>query len=136
LKLLSVNIIALGPRKTFKQGGDGFLFKNMDTNLEIYIQYEDTEPVPVGVYYSGGRKRELPLKTVSQLIAAYKVQISPLLDDVSVAQMTLHRSADSARLRPGQSLDEFEGVTDIHPIVLRVKPVLVRFQQPSQGTTM
>jgi hypothetical protein len=48
-----------------------------------------------------GTRREFPLDDVADLIAAYKDSVVPLLDDSSIAYLTLHLPANISRSESG-----------------------------------
>ena len=69
----------------------------MDNNKSLFIQYSQNQPVKVETHYFGQQDRRRPLTDVGDLIAAYKAAVSPLLDQSSLAQLTLHLPDGVAR---------------------------------------
>jgi len=76
------------------------LFVCLFSNIKmprIYIKYENNSPVPIDISYGRGPGGNLPLEVVGDLIAAYKTAVAPLLDEFSLAQLTLHLPDGAAR---------------------------------------
>ncbi|KAJ3076253.1 hypothetical protein HDU98_004866 [Podochytrium sp. JEL0797] len=61
---------------------------------QLYIRYKDYTAVAIDTSYGRGPQQLLPLLTVAHLIAAAKTAVAPLLDHLSLAQLTLHSVCD------------------------------------------
>ena len=57
---------------------------------KFYLQYKNNSPVLIDTAHGRGPQGTLPLITVSHLISAYKTATTPLLDAISVDELTLH----------------------------------------------
>ena len=71
-------------------------------NRAFFLQYLTNQPVKVETHYIGQQDRRRPLTDVSDLVAAYKAAVAPLLDHCSIAHLTLHLPDVSAI--PGNTL--------------------------------
>jgi hypothetical protein len=68
-----------------------FLFLKKMENKEFYIKYLSNNPVLVETHADSSRKRrDFPLVTVAHLVSAYKDLVKPLLENFSIASLSLH----------------------------------------------
>jgi len=102
-------------------------------NLELYVKYSSYPPVKIETHYIGEEDRKRPLKDVSDLILAYKTLVSPLLDSISITQLTLHLPSTIEKdtfpedyyssgdiLRPGLLLSHLKNISDDrHPLIIK-----------------
>ena len=99
-------------------------------NQEFYIRYLDNQPVKIDIHVNNERTalRPFPLLTVSHLIAAYKIATIPLLDNLSLAQLTLHNALDGPVI-PGNRL-----LTSIqYPLGTYEQPLIIKFKSVMAG---
>ncbi|EGF80326.1 hypothetical protein BATDEDRAFT_24807 [Batrachochytrium dendrobatidis JAM81] len=99
-------------------------------NQEFYIRYLDNQPVKIDIHVNNERTalRPFPLLTVSHLIAAYKIATIPLLDNLSLAQLTLHNALDGPVI-PGNRL-----LTSIqYPLGTYEQPLIIKFKTVMAG---
>ena len=71
------------------------------TMPRLYIQYQNNTPVPIFTQNLPIPQGEEPV--VADLVAAYKTTVAPLLDQSSLAELTLHSSIDGPAI-PGNTL--------------------------------
>ena len=71
--------------------------RRKQTSAEFYVMYQSNSPVPIHTEFTQLTKREMPLKTVGHLIAAYKAAVAPRLDNVPIDGISLHLPEGLAR---------------------------------------
>ena len=89
-------------------------------NREFYIKYLDYQPVSIESHFIGDTERGRPLRTVGQLIVAYKTAVTPRFDSIPTDELTLHLPDGSAI--PGNillaTIQETVGSYDV-PLVIK-----------------
>ena len=77
----------------------------MENNKTFFIQYSQNQPVEINSHINNERTalRLFSLENVAHLVAAYKTTVAPLLDQSSLAELTLHSSIDGPAI-PGNTL--------------------------------
>jgi hypothetical protein len=95
----------------------------MTENQTFFIQYNQNQPVKIETRYIGEQERRRPLTDVADLVAAYKTAVAPLLDNSSLAQLTLHSVTDGveATYNTWDSLTALgpNGKTGTSPLIIR-----------------
>ncbi len=95
------------------------LEKNMD-NKTFYMRYQDYQAIPIDTLYIGEQLRIRPLSSIGHLVAAYKTAASPLLDNISIAQLSIHVNVNSEALKSDVSLSTIpSGNTVDTPLILK-----------------
>ena len=85
-------------------------------NNSFYIKYLNNQPVVMNTHINNERTapRAFPIETVAHMIAAYRTAVAPLLDDSSIAQLTLHLPDGFTRADyPGIDKNFFASLDDL-----------------------
>jgi predicted Ser/Thr protein kinase len=110
----------------------------MAENRELYVKYLDNHAVAIDTSYGRGPQGSLALLTVAHLIGTVKQALAPLLNDTSIAELTLHLpegvdknsleqdcfatfDESDTTLRPGLVLSRLNGLglDDLNPLVIK-----------------
>ena len=110
----------------------------MAENREFYVKYLDNQAVKIETHFNREQERPRSLKDVGDLIGAVKQALAPLLNDTSIAELTLHLPEGAAKdslgedcfasvdetdttLRPGLALARLNGLglDDRSPLVIK-----------------
>ena len=114
----------------------------------FYIQFENYDPIDINTLYNDENERIIPLTTISHLIRAFKIETSPLLKDISLAQLNLYLpemldksscgleeeyfkpSLDSLRIDLSiQTLIDLKiGLDFLNPLILRTNKLNIKIQ--------